>query len=106
MANTDANDLGLEHHYSHAHPGTFSLRLYKEERKQAFAIQGVWILERIKNYDGQETKYNNENNSQWLGIYDDSCFYECKHPKTIIIHGKESCKENCNYRCNHVNHYG
>ena len=33
MANTDANDLGLEHHYSHAHPGTFSLRLYKEEKK-------------------------------------------------------------------------
>ena len=40
MANTDANDLGLEHHYSHAHPGTFSLRLYKEERKQALCHQG------------------------------------------------------------------
>lgn len=78
----------------------------KEKENRPFAIQGVWILERIKNYDGQETKYNNENNSQWLRIYDDSCFYECKHPKTIIIHGKESCKENCNYRCNHVNHYG
>ena len=40
MANTDANDLGLEHHYSHAHPGTFSLRLYKEERKQALGHPG------------------------------------------------------------------
>ena len=40
MANTDANDLGLEHHYSHAQPGTFSLRLYKEERKQALCHSG------------------------------------------------------------------
>lgn len=50
----------------------------KEKENRPFAIQGVWILERIKNYDGQETKYNNENNSQWLRIYDDSCFYECE----------------------------
>ena len=76
----------------------------KEERD--FDIHGTWALERIMLFDGEIVEFPGEDNSGWLRVYDDSCFYECKHPKTIIIHGKKSCKENCNYRCNHVNHYG
>lgn len=48
----------------------------KEERD--FDIHGTWALERIMLFDGETVEFPDEDNSGWLRVYDDSCFYECR----------------------------